>query len=225
MTHILVESYDLTAGYLQAEMRKHLRSGMKVCVVAFSFRDSQIADAAQWDAAYARNGGRYFGSIVRPLLAYGIREEDVEFINCFADTPVSAAEKVKRADILYFPGGLMHRMVERIDEFELRKAILDHRGVIIGYSAGALIQLAEYHVSPDSDYPEFGYGQGLLLLKGLYLEAHYDGNPVQLACIARVLRERRRPVYAMANEKGAIVIDETGLKLLGDVHVFMPEEG
>lgn len=37
--------------------------------------------------------------------------------------------------------------------------------------------------------------------------------------IQRVLRERRKPVYAVGNE-GALVVDETGVKTVGDVTVF-----
>lgn len=222
MVNIFVEDYDLTAEYLREPLKKHIRPGMKAAVAAFSFRENQVANAAEWDALYSRERGRYYGGIVQPLLAYGIAEDDVRFINYFADTRETAAEAVRNADIIYLPGGLMDRMVERIDEFGLREILRAHDGVILGYSAGALVQLGEYHVSPDDDYPQFGYYAGLGLLDGFYLEVHYEANPVQEACIRRVLQERKKPVYATAEGNAAIIIADGRMQLLGDVRRFEP---
>lgn len=222
MVNIFVESYDLTKEYLRKQLAEYITPESRVAVVAFSFRESQISSAQEWDALYSRDGGRYYGSIVRPLLAYGVAEENVRFINYFTDSREMAAEAVRNADVVYLLGGLMDKTVERIDEFGLREVIRKHRGVVMGYSAGALVQLAEYHVSPDDDYPEFGYYEGLSLLDGFYLEVHYEGNAVQQACIQRVLKERGKPVYATADENAAIIIDGGRMQLLGDVRRFDP---
>ena len=63
----------------------------------------------------------------------------------------------------------------------------------MGYSAGALVQLAEYHLSPDTDYPRFTYQKGIPYLHGFYLEVHYEGTEEQNASIERVLAERGKP--------------------------------
>ena len=54
--------------------------------------------------------------------------------------------------------------------------LLAHDGIAMGYSAGALVQLAEYHLSPDTDYPRFTYQKGIPYLHGFYLEVHYEGT-------------------------------------------------
>lgn len=223
MVNVFIEGYDLTADYLWEALCKYIGPESRVAVVAFSFRDRQVASAEDWDALYSRERGRYYAGIVHPFFAYGVAEENVEFVNYYADTTESAAEKVRNADVVYFLGGLMDKTVERIDQFGLREAIVGHGGVIMGYSAGALIQLTEYHVSPDDDYPEFAYYSGLPLLKDFYLEVHYEGNSVQEASIARVLAERGKPVYATAEGSGAIIIDNGEMTLLGDVRIFEPE--
>lgn len=223
MINIFIEGYDLTAEYLQRELLKFIKPDSHVAVVAFSFRESQVASQEDWDALYSKENGRYYGRIVNPLLAYGVDEGNVTFVDYYRDSRESAAEKVRNADVVYFLGGLMDKSVERIDEFELRQIIAEYDGVFMGYSAGALIQLREYHVSPDDDYPEFGYYDGLALLDGFYLEVHYEGNPVQQACIQRVLNERRRPVYATKDGDAAIIIDNGEMTLLGHVTKFEPE--
>lgn len=220
MVNVFVESYDLTLDYLRPALSEFIGPESRVAVVPLSFRDSQASSASDWDALYGRESGRYYAGIAAPLMAYGVAEENIRLINYFSDSHEAAQEIVRNADVVYLTGGMMDQYLERIDEFGLQDVLQAHKGVIIGYSAGALIQLAEFHVSPDNDYPEFGYYEGLSLLKDFYLEVHYQGNPVQQACIRRVLQERGKPVCAMVEEKGAILIADSGVQLLGDVRWY-----
>ena len=111
-------------------------------------------------------------------------------------------------------------MMERIKELELFDNLMNHKGIVMGYSAGALIQLAEYHISPDEDYPEFKYCNGLPYLNDFYLEVHYENTAAQNAAIQRVIEERRKTVYATVCMKGAILVDNGAVKLLGDVKEY-----
>ena len=98
-------------------------------------------------------------------------------------------------------------MMDRIKEFDLYDILMQHDGILMGYSAGAVIQLAEYHLSPDDDYPEFKYYEGLPYLNDFYMEVHYEGTAVQDESIQRVLAERGKTVYATAVRSGAILVD------------------
>lgn len=217
MIHILLEGYDIDAPWLFSELQRYIRPHHRVAVLAFSFRDSQASCLADWELLYGRKQGRYTGGITGGFASFGIGEEQISFVNYFADTREEARRKIQSADILYFPGGLPDRMMDRIREFGLEEPILSHKGIVMGYSAGALIQLAEYHLSPDEDYPEFQYARGLPLLNGFYLEVHYENTEPQNAAIQRVLEERKKPVYATEAMKGAILVENGTVRLLGTV--------
>lgn len=220
MINILLEGFDIGTVWLYEELKNYIMPNHKVAVVAFSFRDSRVKSLRGWKALYGKKNGKYYGGIVGGFTAYGIPENNITFINYFTDTPESAAEKIQEADIVYFTGGLPDRMFERIKEFNLYDVLMKHNGIIMGYSAGAVIQLAEYHLSPDEDYPEFGYYEGLPYLDNFYLEVHYEGTAAQNKAIRRVLAERGKRVYATALNSGAILLDNGKIKLLGDVKVF-----
>ncbi len=111
-------------------------------------------------------------------------------------------------------------MMERIKEFELQDVLMKHNGIVMGYSAGAVIQLAEYHLSPDEDYPAFGYYEGLPYLKDFYLEVHYEEKAVQKDSIEKVLKERQKPLYALSLMKGALLIDDGNIQFLGNVKEY-----
>ena len=220
MINILLEGYNIDAVWLYDELKKYIKPTHSVTVVAFSFRDSQVPSAADWDLLYGRENGKYYGGITGGLASYGIPEENITFINYFSDTKESAARKIEEADIIYFPGGLPDRMMERIKEFGLYDLLTRHEGIVMGYSAGAVIQLSEYHLSPDEDYPDFCYYKGLPYLNDFYLEVHYEGTDIQKASIQRVIAERRKPVYATALGAGAIIVENGTTKLIGNVQTY-----
>ena len=220
MVNILLEGYDIDASWLCDELKNHIRPEHSVAVVAFSFRDSAVQSRKDWDALYSKKFGKYYGGIVNAFASYGITEKKITFLNYFTDTEVSASQKIAEADILYFPGGLPDRMMERIKALGLQKVLLKHNGLVMGYSAGAVIQLEEYHLSPVDYYPAFAYYEGLSYLNDFYLEVHYEGTDVQEESIRRVIAERGKPVYATVLGKGAILVENGKAKLLGDVRVF-----
>ena len=220
MINILLEGYDIDAPWLYDELKHYIKPEFSVAVVAFSFRDSRVRSLEDWNALYGKESGKYYGGIVGGFTAYGIPEENIRFINYFSDTKESAYQKIKQADIVYFLGGLPDRMMDRIKTFDLYDVLMKHDGILMGYSAGAVIQLSEYHLSPDEDYPEFKYYEGLSYLKDLYLEVHYEGTDIQKASIQRVLSERGKTVYATHLRSGAILADNGKIKLIGDVEVF-----
>ena len=220
MINILLEGYDINAPWLYDKLKNYIKPFHRVAVVAFSFRDNRVKSLADWNVLYSKENCRFYGGIVSSFTAYGIPEENVSFINYFADTKESAQEKIESADIVYFLGGLPDRMMERIKKFDLQDVLMKHNRIVMGYSAGAVIQLAEYHLSPDDDYPEFGYYEGLPYLKDFYLEVHYEETASQKAAIEKVIAERQKTVYATAFMKGAILVDNGNIQLIGDVKEY-----
>lgn len=220
MINILLESYEINADWLYDELSKYIKSHFKVAVIAFSFRDNRVKNIDDWNLLYGREHGRFYTGIVESFSVYGIPEENITFINYFVDTKETAADKIKQADIIYFLGGLPDRMMYRINEFDLLDVLMHHSGVVMGYSAGAVIQLSEYHLSPSDDYPEFGFYSGIPYINDFYIEVHYCGTDIQKESIARVIKERGKPVYATHFKKGAIIVDNGKLKCLGMVDTF-----
>ena len=218
--HILLEGYVIDADYLYEALKPYLTPRSKVAVIAFSFREQYVSSAEEWEHFYGKENSLYYGGIVGAFRRYGITDEDISFINYFTDTTETALEKIQNADILYFLGGLPDKMMERIKAFGIYDAILQHGGVYMGYSAGAVIQLKEYHLSPDHDYPQFAYYEGFPFIDDFYLEVHYQESALQKASIVRVLREKSKTVYATRLMSGAIIVDNGDVSTPGDVQKF-----
>ena len=112
--------------------------------------------------------------------------------------------------------------MDRLAEFELLDALQSFDGLVLGCSAGAMIQLREYHITPDWDCPEFGYYNGLPWLNDFYIEVHYEETQLQKDCIQRVLRERGKPVYAIHHDRGALIVQKGIITRLGETELFLP---
>lgn len=219
MINILLEGHNFTHDWLYAVLKDYIKPCHRVTVIPFSFRDRDVTCIDDWNRLFGKRGYITSG-ICKSFECYGVDRKNINVIDYFNDTEERAANKIKNADIIYFPGGLPHKIMERIDELGLYDLLAGFDGIVIGNSAGALVQLESYHLSPDHDYPEFGYYKGLPYLKDFYLEVHYSGSDVQLSSIKRVISEKQKPVFATMLMSGGIVVDGGKINLLGDVKEF-----
>ena len=220
MVNILFDCPNIDDFY--DELKEYFSPETRVAVVAFSFYDDCVFDAPSWERVFGKGIGRMFFETVDSFRPFGVREENITFINYFTDTKDSAKQKILDADVVYFTGGLPDRMMDRIREFDLCDTLLAHRGIVMGYSAGAVIQLSEYHLSPDADYPEFGYYKGLPYLSGFDLEVHYEHKSCQDEGIRRALNERGVPIYVLHTHEGGVVVEDGKIRIIGHVDKIDP---
>ena len=78
MINILLEGYGIKADYLYDELKKYILPNYSVAVMAFSFRDSQVKNSADWNLLYSKEKGIYYRGIVSGFTAYGISENNIE---------------------------------------------------------------------------------------------------------------------------------------------------
>lgn len=166
----------------------------------------EIPDRKTWEKHYLP-GREIYNVLTGAYGAYGIPKENIQFVGWYHDAPETALEKIGEADVLFLTGGLPDVFYSRLEEWGLVEPIRQFPGIVMGCSAGAMMQMTEYHITPDEDYDTYGYYPGLGLLEGFEPEVHYAASEVQKESIRRYLRERGKPVYAMTNQGGLVVRD------------------
>lgn len=219
MINILLSRYNFDEAWCYGSLKDIINSNHRVLIVPLSFDDRKISSDEDWQKSYNPNYGRYYKEVVSPFASYGIREDDIRWINYFTDKKENIIEMIEKSDILFFTGGLPDKTMDRLKELGLIKHIEAFKGIIIGASAGAMIQTKEYHISPDKDYDTFSYNRGLDIIKNFNIEVHYNETDMQKSFINRVLDEKRRTVYAI-KDTGAIVMNNDNIELVGDVIKF-----
>ena len=111
------------------------------------------------------------------------------------------------------------KAIKRMQELGIVEAVRHFKGVVMGASAGAMLQLDVYHITPDDDYAEYGIWNGLGLVKGLDLEVHYLATEIQQQCSSRAVKELGLPVYKMWHE-GGLLVEKGKVTVMGNVELI-----
>ena len=205
MTNILLNIYEFQAEWAKPVLGEILKPEHRVTILTMS-HGTEIPDKKTWEHLYLP-GQEIYNVLTGAYGAYGIPEENIQFVSWYHDTPETAPMKIGEADVLFLTGGLPDVFETRLEEWGLVEPIQQFTGIVMGCSAGARLQMTEYHITPDEDYDSYGYYPGLGLLNGFEPEVHYAASEVQKESIQRYLRERGKPVYAMTNQGGLLVQD------------------
>ena len=216
--HVLMNTSEIDASWSFPVLKKYIHSQDQVCIFAFSFFDD-TKNVQDWNKQYRRGQGFCYRENTDIFYRFGLKENQIHWVNYFEDTKKEIEEKIINSNIIFILGGAPDLMMERIRKFKLKSLLKNYQGLMIGYSAGAMIQLDTYHITPDEEYPNFAYLNGLGCLNGFDIEPHYRGSKVQKESIKKVRKEKNLPIYALY-EDGGMIMDEKNLTFFGKVDRF-----
>lgn len=221
MINMLFNLYNFHEDWARDEVGEYISPDDKVLIIPFSF-GQEINDEEDWEDAYSKENGEHYESIIEPFLYYGIEESNIKWINYYKDTIKSAQAKLRKNNIVFFTGGFPDKLKSRLNDFHLIDRLENYKGLMIGSSAGAMIQIAEYHITPDGDYDRFKYSRGLNIIKDFDIEVHYEGADIQNQSIEKILNEKKDLVYAIT-DNGGLIFDKGETILLGEIYGFTKE--
>jgi peptidase E len=212
MTHILMSRSILAKDEVIPYVKKYIDKNQKVLVVALSFFANQVQNEKDYQKLYEKDS-EYYQKIINQFAPYGIKENQIAWLNYFEDNHESALQKINDADIIYLPGGAPDLMMKRIVKMNIKEALEAKKGVFIGSSAGAMIQFKDYYISKDADYKAFSYEKGLDLLKGFFVEVHYRRRKKQKSSMRKVFRAFQEDIYALPDD-GIIIVHQNNIEAL-----------
>lgn len=216
--HVLLSENEIDKDYMYYNLRTYISKYDRVCILPFSFYDD-TKDIKDWNKQYAKGQGIWYHANQDVFYRYGISENQIVWVNYFQDSMESMKNKILNSSILLLTGGAPDLMMKRIKEKKLKKIVKNYKGLMIGYSAGAMIQLDAYHISPDCEYPNFSYQFGLGCISGFDIEPHFRKSRIQLESIHKVQEEKRVTMYGISDTGGIIV--DSKLTCFGDVESFI----
>lgn len=216
MINVLLNYYNFDGDWAYKRLQPYVKG--HVLIVPLAYREHDIYDEQTWQSVYGVGGTKY-DNIMRPFARFGIDNADIDWLDYYDNKDKLA--QVANADVLFFTGGMPEKAIVRLDELGLTTAVKRFDGVVMGASAGAMLQLSRYHVTPDEDYDSYVLWNGLGLVHGFDLEVHFLATEIQQQCSARAVRELGVPVYQMWHEGGLIVCDGK-VTPMGSVCVVKP---
>lgn len=196
--NVLLNYYNFDGDWAKNTLSP-LLYGKKALIIPLAYREKDVFDNDSWQSLYGTRGEKY-PNITAPFAAYNM---SVDWLNYFDNRDKLA--QIESADVLFFCGGMPEKAIARMAELGITDAVKHFDGIVMGASAGAMLQLETYHVTPDEDYADYGIWSGLGLVRGLDLEVHFLDTDLQNQCTARAIKDLGLPVYQMWHEGGLLV--------------------
>lgn len=223
MKSILLSQFNFDEEWIYNSVKQHITGTEKVVVCPLAFSPVLIKDSGDWAESYS-HGCWHYEEIAAPLRKYGFvgeKEFGIVWLNYFKDNSEFFKKSIKEADILILSGGLPDFQMKRMKELEIVRDIREFEGLLIGKSSGALTQTPYFYLSPDSDYPEFQFGEGIGRIDpGCYFEVHFDPeNSVQTEALKKAQKEKYKKVIAIG-DKGGLIIENSNISKYGDVYIY-----
>ena len=203
-TYVLKSTSDLT----HPALKKLMHAKDRVCIVALSF-ESNVKNESDWNRLYKEGQGLEYEEHMRCFRKFGIRDNQIEWVKYFSDSKEEILDKIEKSNVLMITGGDPVCMMKRMKELRLKSILKKYHGLIIGYSAGAMVLLDQYHM-------EDVYYTGIGCLSGFDIEVHYDGQKAERERMQRICNEKNKDVYGIS-DGGGIVISQGKMTFFGNV--------
>lgn len=217
--NILLDKLDFNETWAFETLKNIIKPKHKICIIPFAFHEEWIKNEDEWQKSYNKLNGEHYKNMVSPFYDYGINEKNITLINYFTDSNESAKSKVCASDIILFTGGYPDKIIDRLSKFDLINVIEQYEGIIMGWSAGAMMQCFDYYISPDEDYPEFVYKKGLKCIENFAVEVHFKNSELQNKSIEKYICEKGKKVYT-TERQSAIIVDNSEVILLGNAKEY-----
>ncbi len=214
MINLLLSLNNFDENWCYSILKDIIKKDYNVLIVPLSYNDNWLKDENDWNKAFNNEYGTHYKEIVSPFLSYGICENNIKWINQFVDSIDLMKEKIRNSDILFFTGGYPDKMMAKFQKYDLIHELENFNGIMIGTSAGAMVQISEFHITKDSDYKRYSYYIGLNIIKDFDVEVHFENKEIQNISILRCIKEKKKPVYSITN--GAVLVIDGKAYTLGD---------
>ncbi len=212
MYSVLLSDYELGIELIKERLKTIINDKQKVVIISWAF-PSEINKKIFAEEWFPKHGRRY-NKYVNPLLELGIKEENVTILNCY-DEKNNFKQIIDDSDILVITGGNPEMLYSKVtQETEILYNIKHYKGMIIGASAGACLQLKRYFITAKNNYYKyFAFYDGFGVLDDpFYLDVHTINNKKYLDKLQKIANEKKKKVYAIYND-GAIIYNRENTKL------------
>ena len=179
MVNLLLSLNNFDENWCYSILKNIIKDNHNVLIIPFSYDDNWLKDKNDWNRAFSSEYGTHYKDIVSPFLSYGINENNIKWINQFVDSIDLMKLKIRNSDILFFTGGYPDKMMAKFQKYDLVHELENFNGIMIGTSAGAMVQIREYHITKDSDYERYSYYIGLNIIKDFDIEVHFENTELQ----------------------------------------------
>lgn len=201
------------------EYGRILNENSKVAILPWSF--PQELDAEKLENEFFKKDGERYNKYVKPLKSFGVKESNITICNCYSQDHHELAGIIDNSDVIVLTGGNPEMLMSKIlHKTELFYKIKHYKGIIIGESAGCLLQLERYFITAENNFYEYmAFYDGIGVIDDDFLlDVHTQDTEEYLGELNDIAEKSKKKIYAIAND-GAILYNRENkdIDLFGNV--------
>lgn len=189
------------------ELKKIISEDSKVLIFPWAFPIE--LDSFKLKNEYFKKGERRYNRYIDSLKKIGITDNNIFVCDCYSDTKEFLVKKIEESDVLLFPGGNPEMLFSKVlHQTELLYNIKHSNKIIIGESAGAVMQLKRYFVTKENNYYKyFAFYDGFGVLDDpFYLDVHTKNDEDYKDSLKKITKDYKKSIYAIYDD-GCLIYD------------------
>lgn len=227
MYSVLLSDYEKGLELVDFRLKTLIKPDSKAVIISWAFPTELNYD--KFNNEWFKKGDKRYKKYIGSLTNLGIDEKNIIVLNCYDKKSYNKfKEIIDDSDVLVIAGGNPEMLYSKVvQETEILYNIKYYKGIIIGFSAGAELQLKRYFITAKNNYYKyFAFYDGFGVLDDpFYMDVHSINNKKYLEKLQNIANAKQKKVYAIYNDGAMIYNRETGnLELFGNVKVFFPME-
>lgn len=209
---------------VKTKIESILPKNPKVVILPWTF--PLEIDAQRLDNDFFRKGERRYNKYVNELKKIGVKENNIEVLNCYSDSKEKIKKSLRESNILLLPGGNPEMLFDKVvHKAEILYDIKYFKGLIIGESAGTELQLKRYFITAKNNYYKyFAFYDGFGIIDDpFFIDVHSINNANYLNKLQKVANEKNKDIYAIFDD-GVLIYNRVSKDVykFGNVKRFIP---
>jgi len=226
MLNVLLSDYEKGIELVFERLNEYINNNTKIVVLPWTF-PVEIDSDRLINEFFSKDGKRY-NKYINPLIKMGAKQDNIFVLDCYKDETNYLKEMINKADVLVMPGGNPEMLFNKVvQDTEILYEIKHFKGIVIGSSAGAELQLKRYFITAKNNYYKiFSFYDGFDIINNpFYFDVHSIDDKEYLDKLQSVANEKEKSVYAIFDD-GAIIYnrDNKKIEIFGNVREFKPME-
>ena len=202
------------------QIKKIIKEDAKVAIFPWAF-PAEI-DSHKLNNEYFKKGEKRYNKYINVLKEINIKEENITICDCYAFSTQKLKRIINQSDILLFPGGnpemLFYNILHRT---ELLYYLKHTQKIIIGESAGAVLQFERYFATAENNfYKYFAFYDGIGVINDpFYIDVHTNEDKDYQKVLQEVANKKSKPIYALLDD-GCLIYDRRANSILFESNVI-----
>lgn len=194
----------------------------KLAIFPWTFADEKMKNISE---DFLEEGGRHYEKYISQMEILGITRNKIQFINPYKISRDKIIKILNSCDGIFIPGGNPEMFMTLAIRLKVLDLLTNYTGIIIGESAGSVLQFPIYGLPIQNNYYEcnsFYNGFGAIKCN-FSIDVHTQDNIEYLKNIQLLANKKNICIYTIPNDSYILINRKTNeIFKFGNINTILP---